>query len=191
MDILPLVAPIMPAISLPPLSGGNAYYPSGRDEYAQNILLTALYEDSNDSGGTIDIGYPPPPTPSGAPRGPTEPEYSLPAPTPSGARGASNRQRIGIIGAGAAGLYTALLLDSLGDIGFDYDILEADPERIGGRLYTHWFDDKEKKPNEYFVRTRAAVRWDVADRRFRTSVPCGSRISPSWTERSSSSSTSG
>ncbi|KJZ74021.1 hypothetical protein HIM_06689 [Hirsutella minnesotensis 3608] len=46
--------------------------------------------------------------------------------------------KVGIIGAGAAGLYAAVLLDTL-DI--DYEILESS-ERIGGRIFTHRFDQK-------------------------------------------------
>ena len=46
--------------------------------------------------------------------------------------------KVGIIGAGAAGLYTAMLLDSL-DI--DYDIHEAS-DRIGGRIFTYRFDQE-------------------------------------------------
>ncbi|EIW78471.1 hypothetical protein CONPUDRAFT_156452 [Coniophora puteana RWD-64-598 SS2] len=42
---------------------------------------------------------------------------------------------IGILGAGVGGLYTALILDSLG---IKYEILEAS-NRTGGRLYTHKF----------------------------------------------------
>ncbi|KAG8156840.1 hypothetical protein KVR01_013253 [Diaporthe batatas] len=44
--------------------------------------------------------------------------------------------KVGIIGAGAAGLYAAILLESLG---IDYDIHEAS-DRIGGRIFTHRFD---------------------------------------------------
>lgn len=63
--------------------------------------------------------------------------------------------KVGIIGAGAAGLYSALLLQSLG---IDYEILEANT-RIGGRMYTHRFDEAAwaaSKPGEpayynYFV----------------------------------------
>ena len=47
--------------------------------------------------------------------------------------------KVGIIGAGAAGLYSAILLDSLG---IDYEILEANT-RIGGRIYTHRFDEEK------------------------------------------------
>lgn len=44
--------------------------------------------------------------------------------------------KVGIIGAGAGGLYTALLLDSLG---IDYDLLEGS-NRVGGRIFTHRFN---------------------------------------------------
>lgn len=49
--------------------------------------------------------------------------------------------KVGIIGAGAAGLYSALLLQSL-DI--EFEILEADG-RAGGRIYTHYFDPESWK----------------------------------------------
>jgi hypothetical protein len=56
---------------------------------------------------------------------------------------------IGILGAGVAGLYTALMIDSLGpESGITYQMLEAD-ERIGGRLYTHKFEGHT--PNDYYV----------------------------------------
>jgi len=56
---------------------------------------------------------------------------------------------IGILGAGVAGLYIALMIDSLGtDSGITYQILEADG-RIGGRLYTHKFEGHT--PNDYYV----------------------------------------
>lgn len=51
---------------------------------------------------------------------------------------------VGIIGAGAAGLYAALILESLGK---KYEILESSP-RTGGRLFTHKFSEK---PADYFV----------------------------------------
>jgi hypothetical protein len=55
--------------------------------------------------------------------------------------------KVGIIGAGAAGLYSALLLQSL-DV--DFEILEAD-DRAGGRIFTHYFDPdawKQATPEE-------------------------------------------
>lgn len=55
--------------------------------------------------------------------------------------------KVGIVGAGAAGLYAAILLDSLG---IDYDIYEAS-DRIGGRIYTYRFSESEdpKDPAYY------------------------------------------
>lgn len=59
--------------------------------------------------------------------------------------------KVGIIGAGAAGLYAAILLDSL-DI--DYEILESS-DRIGGRILTHrfnktaWDASKPGQPDYY------------------------------------------
>ncbi|KAI5981888.1 hypothetical protein F5J12DRAFT_750746 [Pisolithus orientalis] len=49
-------------------------------------------------------------------------------------------QKVGILGAGVGGLYTALMLDSL-DI--EYEILEAS-DRIGGRLSTYKFPGGQK-----------------------------------------------
>ncbi|KAK1990243.1 L-amino acid oxidase [Colletotrichum falcatum] len=46
--------------------------------------------------------------------------------------------KVGIIGGGAAGLYAAILLDSLG---IDYDIHEVS-DRVGGRIYTYHFDQE-------------------------------------------------
>lgn len=65
--------------------------------------------------------------------------------------------KVGIIGAGVGGLYTALLLDSLG---IDYDILEAS-DRVGGRIFTHRFNEtawSQSTPNDpdyydYYVNT--------------------------------------
>ncbi|TFK29189.1 hypothetical protein FA15DRAFT_752962 [Coprinopsis marcescibilis] len=47
---------------------------------------------------------------------------------------------VGIIGAGMAGLYTALILT---DLGIPFQIIEAS-NRIGGRCFTHKFKDGEK-----------------------------------------------
>ncbi|MCJ1413919.1 hypothetical protein MMC32_000244 [Xylographa parallela] len=51
-----------------------------------------------------------------------------------------------IVGAGVAGLFTAMTIDRLNEkfnLGFKYDILEAaDQKRFGGRLYTHRFSDQ-------------------------------------------------
>lgn len=58
---------------------------------------------------------------------------------------------VGIIGAGAAGLYAALMLDSLEDPSITYEVLDADPmkdRKGGGRLFTYRFSES---PNDYFV----------------------------------------
>lgn len=55
-----------------------------------------------------------------------------------------NNIEIGIIGGGVAGLYSGLLLKNKN---IKFHIFEADPERVGGRIYTHRFDGKK---DQYF-----------------------------------------
>lgn len=50
-------------------------------------------------------------------------------------------KRVGVVGGGMAGMSAAFELRKLG---FDITIFEASEERIGGRIYTYYFD-KEKK----------------------------------------------
>lgn len=52
---------------------------------------------------------------------------------------------VGIIGAGVSGLYIAMMLDSLG---IKYEIMEGS-ERVGGRLYTHYFPKNQGKYQYY------------------------------------------
>lgn len=52
--------------------------------------------------------------------------------------------KVGIIGAGMAGLYSGLLLKSQR---VDFHIYEANPERVGGRIYTHRFNAEK---DQYF-----------------------------------------
>lgn len=81
--------------------------------------------------------------------------------------------RVAIVGAGVAGLFTALLLDwvceNVKDLKIDYDILEAsDKTRFGGRLFTHYFDDPPKRVHDYY--DVGAMRFPdntVMDRTFR------------------------
>ncbi|MEM9202164.1 MAG: NAD(P)/FAD-dependent oxidoreductase [Actinomycetota bacterium] len=51
---------------------------------------------------------------------------------------------VGIVGGGMAGLYAALLLQLRG---VDVHVYEANPTRLGGRVYTHRFNEE---PNQYF-----------------------------------------
>ncbi|KAI0121136.1 hypothetical protein BJ170DRAFT_688221 [Xylariales sp. AK1849] len=56
--------------------------------------------------------------------------------------------KVAIVGAGVAGLFTAMLFDWLNGqvdgLDIDYDLIEAaGEERLGGRLYTHKFSDRE------------------------------------------------
>ena len=52
--------------------------------------------------------------------------------------------KVGIVGAGIAGLYTALILDYLK---IDFEILESS-DRVGGRILTHYFT--KDKPHQYY-----------------------------------------
>lgn len=61
--------------------------------------------------------------------------------TTIGAPGSCKGMKVGIIGGGVAGLSSAFELRKLG---FDVTIFEMQENRIGGRIYTHYFD-KDKK----------------------------------------------
>ena len=63
--------------------------------------------------------------------------------------------KVGIVGAGCAGLFTALIFDHLKEkcgLDVDYEILESNPEeRLGGRLYSYRFENvKEKGDHDYY-----------------------------------------
>ncbi|KAK3499480.1 FAD/NAD(P)-binding domain-containing protein [Neurospora hispaniola] len=63
--------------------------------------------------------------------------------------------KICIVGAGVAGLLTALML-KIGGI-YNFDVVEAS-DRVGGRLYTHWFSDKENPDSEHDYYDIGAMR---------------------------------
>ena len=56
--------------------------------------------------------------------------------------GPKDRIKIGIVGAGMAGIYTAFILDKLAIPSLEYEILEGS-RRVGGRAYTHQFSDEK------------------------------------------------
>jgi sarcosine oxidase/L-pipecolate oxidase len=72
---------------------------------------------------------------------------------------AANMGPVGIIGAGMAGLYAAMILKSLG---IPYHILEANPDRCGGRVFTYRFNEHEEhdstKPAYYDYIDMGAMR---------------------------------
>ncbi|KAJ5970956.1 Amine oxidase [Penicillium vulpinum] len=71
--------------------------------------------------------------------------------------------KVCIIGAGIAGLYLALILQDLELPNLSWDILEANRDRIGGRIYTHRFSEAH---NDYY---------DVGAMRF-PDIPIMSRV---------------
>lgn len=99
--------------------------------------------------GAPYLSYPDSPfgEPSGGDFVPTDPHQLPKAPparsVPKTGFGRSDRFSVGIVGAGMAGLYTAMILKSLE---IKYEILEAS-DRIGGRVYTHRFTDG---PGDYY-----------------------------------------
>jgi hypothetical protein len=80
--------------------------------------------------------------------------------------------KVCIIGAGAAGLYIAMILDDLAIPNLSYDILEAD-DRVGGRMKTHYFSDTEH--DYYDIGAMRFPQIPIMDRTFdlfkRTKVP--------------------
>lgn len=71
--------------------------------------------------------------------------------------------KVCIIGAGAAGLYIAMILDDLAIPNLSYDILEAD-DRVGGRMKTHYFSDA--KHDYYDIGAMRFPQIPIMDRTF-------------------------
>lgn len=66
--------------------------------------------------------------------------------TTYGAPGQYKGIKVAVVGAGVAGLAAAFELRKLG---FDITIFEAEDQRIGGRIYTHYFDRDKKLYGEF------------------------------------------
>lgn len=98
-------------------------------------------------------------TPEGLPKKKVE-SGSVPPLTPA------SKLSIGIVGAGIAGLYTAWICQYLG---IQWHIYEADPERLGGRLYTYWFDEKSfpERHDYYDIGAMRFPRTPIMDRTFK------------------------
>ena len=62
--------------------------------------------------------------------------------------------KVAIIGAGVAGLFTAMIFDHLNEkfkVNVDYEILECNTEkRLGGRLFTHYFGEETDESHLYY-----------------------------------------
>ena len=93
---------------------------------------------------------------------------------------------VGIIGAGASGLYAAIVLQSLG---IDYEILEAS-DVSGGRIKTHYFDPvtwASSKPGEpeyydYYVSLSYRIIFAIMTYVCRMWVLCESLALRLWTD---------
>ena len=70
--------------------------------------------------------------------------------------------KVGIIGAGCAGLYSALLLQYLG---IPFEILESS-ERAGGRVLTHYFTDERPSHDYYDIGAMRFPKTPIMDRTF-------------------------
>ncbi|OAX41858.1 hypothetical protein K503DRAFT_436190 [Rhizopogon vinicolor AM-OR11-026] len=90
-------------------------------------------------GSNLRVGQSPPQLPR-LPYDGHDHDGQAPPQLPGHRSGRRAAPKVGILGAGVGGLYTALMLDSL-DI--KYEILEAS-DRTGGRLFTHKFEDGGK-----------------------------------------------
>jgi NADPH-dependent 2,4-dienoyl-CoA reductase/sulfur reductase-like enzyme len=121
------------------MSSNTGAHPSARDYWARYHIDQALKKSlpSSQLGKDGELSDPP--------------EIEFPRPPPK-----DGPTKVCIIGAGAAGLFTAMLFDylnsTLSKVGFnvDYDIFEAGKE-VGGRLYTYPFTEiTEQNPHDYY-----------------------------------------
>jgi len=83
-----------------------------------------------------------------------------------------------IVGAGVSGLYTAMILDSLG---INYEILEAS-ERYGGRCFTYKFSEAEDYHDYFDVGAMRFPKISTMDRTFdlfeRLGIKKGNKLIP-------------
>ena len=100
-------------------------------------------------------------------------------PRPADGTAPIKNPKVAIVGAGAAGLFTAMILDYLNDAakssGFNvtYDIYEAakDSSRLGGRLYTNKFTGKGRDDPRHNYFDVGAMRFPDASSQATTPNP--------------------
>ncbi|KAF5589322.1 amino-acid oxidase [Fusarium pseudoanthophilum] len=132
-----------------------------RNQWARQHIKTAIRQDWNalldHSDDSSELGP--------IPHIPKKPELPLAPPPQSSAPHDHKAEKprvikIGVIGAGAAGLFTGLVLDYLNSelkngsipLSFEYDIHEAaGPDRVGGRLFTYNFGGQRDTHDYYDV----------------------------------------
>lgn len=75
--------------------------------------------------------------------------------------------KVGIIGAGVAGLFTGMIFDHLKEkysLDVEYEILEAnDEKRLGGRLYSHYFTKPSPGQGSHDYYDVGAMRYPESD----------------------------
>ncbi|KAH7127975.1 hypothetical protein B0J13DRAFT_483485 [Dactylonectria estremocensis] len=132
-----------------------------KDQWAhRHAFMGTTQEYRRHARGNNDMGFPMPKAPveETLPWPNLEPEKPITKPIEIRPGKNPNVVKFGVIGAGAAGLFTGMLLDYLNHelelkgvpLTFQYEILEAaGPDRVGGRLYTHNFS-KSKDTRDYY-----------------------------------------
>lgn len=109
---------------------GNAHLQSPTDEDRHQLLKNSLVEAGRpeDYENIVELLSPPP-------------DIRRYAPT-----GSFKNVRVAVVGGGCAGLAAAFELRKLG---FEITIFEANDKRLGGRIYTHYFDREGKLRGEF------------------------------------------
>lgn len=148
----------------------NASRISYRAKWARRVVREDLYKElraltqRRGQLGTIPgfVGDLPPPQDSlhlpsdPTQAGPSDPEFRAPAP---GAQEPDWPElKACIVGAGIAGLYLAMILDSLAIPNFTYEILES-ADRIGGRVNTFYFLPPKDDPSGHQYYDVGAMRF--------------------------------
>lgn len=107
-------------------------------QFARSIQRTQVAQEL----ANLEILRPDGKKSSGAPLVPEVPLDDLLFKPGSRPENLTENLKIGIIGAGMAGLYTAFIFDTLSVPGVSYEILEASG-RPGGRCLTHKFSEEQ------------------------------------------------